>query len=94
MKSWVEKSAIEMYSTHNEGKSVIAERFIRALKNKIYKYMILVSKNELTFLKSHLLNKIRFTINQMITLNSEKELVIFLLDDRERNSNNDNGLEE
>ena len=94
MKSWVEKKAIEMYSTHNEGKSVIAERFIRALKNKIYKYVILVSKNELTFLKSHLLNKIRFTINQMITLNSEKELVIFLLDDRERNSNNDNGLEE
>ena len=94
MKSWVEKNAVEMYSTHNEGKSVIAERFIRALKNKIYKYMILVSKNELTFLKSHLLNKIRFTINQMITLNSEKELVIFLLDDRERNSNNDNGLEE
>ena len=94
MKSWVEKNAIEMYSTHNEGKSVIAERFIRALKNKIYKYVILVSKNELTFLKSHLLNKIRFTINQMITLNSEKELVIFLLDDRERNSNNDNGLEE
>ena len=94
MKSWVEKNAVEMYSTHNEGKSVIAERFIRALKNKIYKYVILVSKNELTFLKSHLLNKIRFTINQMITLNSEKELVIFLLDDRERNSNNDNGLEE
>ena len=95
MKSWVEKNAIEMYSTHNEGKSVIAERFIRALKNKIYKYVILVSKNELTFLKLHLLNKIRFTINQMITLNSfEKELVIFLLDDRERNSNNDNGLEE
>ena len=94
MKSWVEKNAVEMYSTHNEGKSVIAERFIRALKNKIYKYVILVSKNELTFLKSHLLNKIRFTINQMITLNSEKELVIFLLDDRERNSNTDNGLEE
>ena len=94
MKSWVEKNAVEMYSTHNEGKSVIAERFIRAWKNKIYKYVILVSKNELTFLKSHLLNKIRFTINQMITLNSEKELVIFLLDDRERNSNNDNGLEE
>ena len=28
-----------MYSTHNEGKSVIAERFIRTLNNKIYKYM-------------------------------------------------------
>ena len=34
-----------MYSTNNEGKSVIAERFIRTLKNKIYKYMTLVSKN-------------------------------------------------
>ena len=34
-----------MYSTHNEGKSVIAERFIRTLKNKIYKYMTSVSKN-------------------------------------------------
>ena len=45
MKSWVEKNDIEMYSTHNEGKSVIAERFIRTLKNKIYKYMTSISKN-------------------------------------------------
>ena len=30
---------IVMYSTHNEGKSVVAERFIRTLKGKIYKYM-------------------------------------------------------
>ena len=34
-----------MYSTHNEGKSVVAERFIRTLKNKIYKCMTLISKN-------------------------------------------------
>ena len=34
-----------MYSTHNEEKSVVAERFIRTLKNKIYKYMTLISKN-------------------------------------------------
>ena len=32
-----------MYSTHNAGKSVVAERFIRAIKNKIYKYMISIS---------------------------------------------------
>ena len=37
MKSWLEKNNIEMYSTHNEGKSVVAERFIRTLKTKIYK---------------------------------------------------------
>ena len=34
-----------MYSANNEGKSVIAERFIRTLKNKIYKYMTSISKN-------------------------------------------------
>ena len=34
-----------MYSTHNEGKSVVAERFIRTLNNKIYKYMTWISKN-------------------------------------------------
>ena len=34
-----------MYSTHNEGKSVVAERFIRTLRNKIYKYMTSISKN-------------------------------------------------
>ena len=37
-----------MYSTNNEGKSVIAERFIRTLKNKIYKYMTSISKNMYT----------------------------------------------
>ena len=34
-----------MYSTYNEGKSVVAERFTRTLKNKIYKYMTSLSKN-------------------------------------------------
>ena len=34
-----------MYSTHNEGKSVVAERFIRTLKKKIYKYIASISKN-------------------------------------------------
>ena len=45
MKSWLKKSAIGMYSTHNEGKSVVAERFIRTLENKIFKHMTAVSKN-------------------------------------------------
>ena len=35
MKSWLQDNNIVMYSTHNEGKSVAAERFIRTLKNKI-----------------------------------------------------------
>ena len=44
-KKWLKDNDIEMYSTNNEGKSVIAERFIRTLKNKIYKYMTSISKN-------------------------------------------------
>ena len=34
-----------MYLTYNEGKSVVAEKFIRTLKNKIYKHMTAISKN-------------------------------------------------
>ena len=34
-----------MYSTHNEGKSVVAKRFISSLKSKIYKYMTSISKH-------------------------------------------------
>ena len=45
MKSWLEKNDIEMYSTHNERKSVLAEGFIRTIKNKIYKYITSISKS-------------------------------------------------
>ena len=45
MKSWLQNNDIVMYSIHNERKSVVAERFIKTLKNKIYKYMTSISKN-------------------------------------------------
>ena len=44
-KKWLKDNDIEMYSIHNEGKSVVAERFIRPLKTKIYKYMTSISKD-------------------------------------------------
>ena len=44
MKSWLKKNDTEMYSAHNDGKSVAAERFIRTLKNVICKYMTLIPK--------------------------------------------------
>ena len=44
-KRFLKINKIEMYSTCNEGKSVVAERFIRTLKNKIFKHMTAVSKN-------------------------------------------------
>ena len=40
MKSWLEKNAIETYSSLNERKSVVAERFMRTLKNNIYRFMV------------------------------------------------------
>ena len=44
-KKWLKNNDISMYSTYNEGKSVVAERFVRTLKNKIYKHMTAISKN-------------------------------------------------
>ena len=45
MLSWLEKNDLEIYSTHNEGKSAVAERFIRTLKSKMYESMTSISKN-------------------------------------------------
>ena len=46
-----------MYSKHNERKTVVAERFIRTLKNKIYKYMTSVSKHVYTDQLDDIVNK-------------------------------------
>ena len=48
MKSWLQDNVVVMYSNHNAGKSVAAERFITTLKNKIYKYMTSISENVYT----------------------------------------------
>ena len=45
MKSFLQNNDIEIYSIHNERKSVYAERYIRTLKYKIYKYITPISKN-------------------------------------------------
>ena len=44
-KKWLSSNNIIMYSTYSEGKSVVAERFIRTLKNKLYKHMTATNKN-------------------------------------------------
>ena len=44
-KDFLKINNIEMYSTYNEGKSVVAEKFIRTLKNKIFQHVTAVSKN-------------------------------------------------
>ena len=45
MKSWLEKNDVEMYSTHNEGKSFVVERFIRRIRTNIYKHVTSISEN-------------------------------------------------
>ena len=44
-KKWLSDNDIIMYSTYNEGRSVVADRFIRTLKNKLYKHMTATGKN-------------------------------------------------
>ena len=44
-KKWLKGNNIEMYSIHNEGKSAFGERFIRTLKNKIYKHLTAIFEN-------------------------------------------------
>ena len=57
-----------MYSTHNEGKSVVAERFIRTLKNKIYKYMTSISKNVYIDKLDDIVNEYKNTYHRAITM--------------------------
>ena len=66
MKSWLEKHNIEMYSTHNEGKSVVAERFIRTLKNKFIS--IWISKNEYIDKLDDIVNKYSNTNDRTVKM--------------------------
>ena len=57
-----------MYSTHNEGKSVITEKFIGTLKNKIYKYMTSISKNVYIDKLDDIVNKYNDTYHSTIQM--------------------------
>ena len=59
---------IEMYSTFNERKSVVAERFIRTLKNKIYKYMTAISNNVYYDAFDDIVNKYNNTVHRTIKM--------------------------
>ena len=62
------KNSIEMYSTHNEGKSVVAKRFFRTLKNKIYKHMTSISKNVYTYKLNDIVNEYNNTYHRAIKM--------------------------
>ena len=57
-----------MYSTYNEGKSGVAERFIRTLKNKIFKHMTAISKNIHFNVLDDIVNKYNNTIHRTVKM--------------------------
>ena len=61
-----------MYSTHNEEKSVVAERFTRTLKNKIFKYMTSISKNMYFEKLDDIMNKYKDAYHSKIKMKSVK----------------------
>ena len=67
-KDFLKINNTEMYSTYNEGKSVIAERFIRTLKNKIFNHMTSISKNVYFDVLDDLVNKYNNTVHRTIDM--------------------------
>ena len=65
-KDFLKLNDIEMYSAYNEGKSVVAERFIRILKAKIFKHMIAISKNFYVDVLDDIVNNYNNTIHRTI----------------------------
>ena len=68
MKWWLEKNDIEMSSMDNKGKYVVAERFIRTLKNEIYKCVPSKSKNVYTDKLDDIFNKYNNTYHGTIKI--------------------------
>ena len=67
-KDFLKINNIEMYSTFNEGKSVLTERFIKTLKNKIFKHMTAISKNVHFDVLDDIVNKYNNTIYRTIKM--------------------------
>ena len=67
-KKFLKINNIEMYSTYSEGKSVVAERFIRTLKNKIFKHMTAISKNVYFNVLDDTVNKYDNTVHKTIKM--------------------------
>ena len=61
---------IEMYSTYNKGKYVVAERFIQTLKSKIFKHMTAVSKNVYFDVLDDIVNKCNNAVHRSIKMKS------------------------
>ena len=67
-KRWLSNNDIIMYSTFNEGKSVVVGRFIRTLKNKLYKHMTAINKNAYYDVLDGIVNKYNNTKHSTIKM--------------------------
>ena len=67
-KKWLSSNDIIMYSTYNEGKSVVAERFITTLKNKLYKHMTAINKDIYYDVLDDIVNKYNNTKHNTIKM--------------------------
>ena len=67
-KRFLKTNNIEMHSTYNKGKSVVAKRFIMTLKNKIFKHMTAVSKNVYFDVLNDILDKYNNTVHRTIKM--------------------------
>ena len=84
--NFLKKNNIEMYSVYNEGKSIVAERFIRTLRNKIFKHMTVISKNvyfeKNVYFMILMLNTMKILIKKilnLVTMLEFQNIKIFLL---------------
>ena len=68
LKYFLKINIIDMYLTYNEGKSVVAERFIRILKNQIFKHMTAISKNVYFDVLDDIVNKYNNTVHRTIRM--------------------------
>ena len=68
IKAFLRINNIEMYSTYNKGKSVVAERFIKTLKNKIFKHRTPVSKNVYFVVLDDIVHKHNNTVHRTIKM--------------------------
>ena len=84
-KKWLSDNDIIMYSTYNEGKSVVAERFIRTLKNKLYKHMTATGKNVYYDVLDDVVNKYNNSTIKMkpIDIKNNKRLYIDEYNDKD-----------
>ena len=88
-KKWLSDKNIIMYSTYNEGKSVVAERFIRILKNKLYKHMTATGKNVYYDVLDDIINKYNNTKHSTIKMKqieAKNNKIVYIDEHNEKDS--------